>query len=99
MELIDHFTAPCGSNDQQKEGAGWELLRGFVDSVGFVEVENGVKFVCLNDEGCEESVMRKDADGHVDAECNGNVQETLDNKQVNGNPDEDGESAGEGGAI
>ncbi|XP_014890597.1 ankyrin repeat domain-containing protein SOWAHC [Poecilia latipinna] len=93
MELIDHFTAPCGSNDPQKEGAGWELLSGIVDSVGFVEVENGVKFVCLNGEGCEESVMRKDADGHVDAECNGNIQETLDNKQVNGNPDEDGEPA------
>uniref|UniRef100_A0A3B3YUV9 SOWAHA-C winged helix-turn-helix domain-containing protein n=1 Tax=Poecilia mexicana TaxID=48701 RepID=A0A3B3YUV9_9TELE len=68
MELIDHFTAPCGCNDPQKEGAGWELLSGIVDSVGFVEVENGVKFVCLNGEGCEESVMRKDADGHVDAE-------------------------------
>ncbi|XP_054887662.1 ankyrin repeat domain-containing protein SOWAHC [Poeciliopsis prolifica] len=93
MELIDRFTAPCDCNDQQKEGAGWELLRSIVDSVGFVEVENGVKFVCLNGEGCEESGMRKDADGHVDAECNGNVQETLDNKQVNGNPDEDGESA------
>uniref|UniRef100_A0A3B5M6C9 Sosondowah ankyrin repeat domain family member C n=1 Tax=Xiphophorus couchianus TaxID=32473 RepID=A0A3B5M6C9_9TELE len=93
MELIDHFTAPCGCNDQQKEGAGWELLRGIVDNVGFVEVENGVKFVCLNGEGCEESVMRKDADGHVDAECNGNIQETLDNKQVNDNPDEDGESS------
>uniref|UniRef100_A0A3P9PA12 Sosondowah ankyrin repeat domain family member C n=1 Tax=Poecilia reticulata TaxID=8081 RepID=A0A3P9PA12_POERE len=69
MELIDHFTAPCGCNDQQKEGAGWELLSGIVDSVAFVEVENGVKFVCLNGDGCEESVMRKDADGHVDAEC------------------------------
>uniref|UniRef100_A0A3B5MCL5 Sosondowah ankyrin repeat domain family member C n=1 Tax=Xiphophorus couchianus TaxID=32473 RepID=A0A3B5MCL5_9TELE len=78
MELIDHFTAPCGCNDQQKEGAGWELLRGIVDNVGFVEVENGVKFVCLNGEGCEESVMRKDADGHVDAECNGNIQETTE---------------------
>ncbi|MEQ2216396.1 hypothetical protein XENOCAPTIV_015650 [Xenoophorus captivus] len=90
MELIDHFTSPCGCNDQQKEGAEWELLSGIVDSVGFVKEENGVKFVCLNGDGSEESVMRPDANDHVDAECNGNIQETPDNKQVNGNPD-DGE--------
>ncbi|KAM4731047.1 ankyrin repeat domain-containing protein SOWAHC [Anableps anableps] len=94
MELIDHFTSSCGWNDQQKEVVGWELLRGIVDSVGFVEVEDGVKFVCLNGDGGEESVMRKDAGGHVDAECNGNIQETLDNKRVNGNPDDDGERTG-----
>lgn len=95
MELIDRFASPCGCNDQQKEGAGWESLRGVIDSVGFVKVENGGKFVCLNGDGCEESMMRKDADGHVDAECNGNIQETLDNKQVNGNPGDDGEKTGE----
>ncbi|MED6287382.1 hypothetical protein CHARACLAT_015747 [Characodon lateralis] len=93
MELIDHFTSPCGCNDQQKEGAEWELLSGIVDIVGFVKEENGVKFVCLNGDGSEESVMRTDANDHVDAECNGNIQETPDNKQVNGNPD-DGEQTG-----
>ncbi|KAM4561665.1 ankyrin repeat domain-containing protein SOWAHC [Fundulus diaphanus] len=89
MELIDHFTSPCGRDGQPKEGGEWEALRGVVDSVGFVKVEDGVKFVCLNGDGGEESVTREDASGHVDAECNGNVQETLDNKQMNGNPDDD----------
>nr|XP_020463325.1 ankyrin repeat domain-containing protein SOWAHC isoform X2 [Monopterus albus] len=31
--------------------------------------------------------MRTDADGHSNLECNGNIQETLDNNCVNGNPD------------
>ncbi|XP_015259620.1 PREDICTED: ankyrin repeat domain-containing protein SOWAHC-like [Cyprinodon variegatus] len=92
MELIDHFASPC--NEQQKEGAGWELLRGIVDSVGFVKVEDGEKFVCLNGDGSRESVMRQDANGHVNAECNGNIQAVQDNKQVNGNPDDDGGQTG-----
>uniref|UniRef100_A0A3Q2TEU4 Sosondowah ankyrin repeat domain family member C n=1 Tax=Fundulus heteroclitus TaxID=8078 RepID=A0A3Q2TEU4_FUNHE len=89
MELIDHFTSPRGRDGLPKEGGEWEALRGVVDSVGFVKVEDGVKFVCLNGDDGEESVTREDASGHVDAECNGNVQETLDNKQMNGNPDDD----------
>nr|XP_046260930.1 ankyrin repeat domain-containing protein SOWAHC isoform X2 [Scatophagus argus] len=88
MELIDHFLSICGNNDQPKEGVDREVLKRIVDSVGFVKVENGVKFVCLNADGSTESVMRTDRDGHDHAECNGNIQETLDDDDyVNGNPD------------
>ncbi|GLD59962.1 ankyrin repeat domain-containing protein SOWAHC-like protein [Lates japonicus] len=86
MELIDHFLSVLGENDQSKEGVDREALKRVVDNVGFVKVENGVKFVCLKTEGRAESVMRADADGYDQAECNGNIQETLDNN-VNGNPD------------
>uniref|UniRef100_A0A3Q3C2F4 Sosondowah ankyrin repeat domain family member C n=1 Tax=Haplochromis burtoni TaxID=8153 RepID=A0A3Q3C2F4_HAPBU len=48
MELIDHFLS---LNEQSKEGVDREVLKSIVDSVGFVKVENGVKFVCLNSEG------------------------------------------------
>lgn len=82
MELIDHFLS---LNDQSKESVDREVLKNIVDSVGFVKVENGVKFVCLNSEGSGESVMRTDAVSHDGAECNGNIQETLDNNCVNGN--------------
>ncbi|XP_005723315.1 ankyrin repeat domain-containing protein SOWAHC [Pundamilia nyererei] len=84
MELIDHFLS---LNEQSKEGVDREVLKSIVDSVGFVKVENGVKFVCLNSEGSGASVMRTDVDGHDGAECNGNIQETLDNNCVNGNHD------------
>ncbi|XP_069010652.1 ankyrin repeat domain-containing protein SOWAHC [Embiotoca jacksoni] len=93
MELIDHFRSLGGENDQSDEGVDREVLKRIVDNVGFVKMENGVKFVCLNREGSDESVMRADSDGHASAECNGNIQETLDNKYVNGNPD-DGDQTG-----
>lgn len=96
MELIDHFLSDQGENDQSREGVDREVLKRIVDSVGFVKVENGVKFVCLNTGGSVESVMRTDADGCDQAECNGNVRETLDNS-VNGNPD-NGDQTGEGDA-
>ncbi|XP_035532705.1 ankyrin repeat domain-containing protein SOWAHC [Morone saxatilis] len=84
MELIDHFLSIWGKNDQSKEGVEREMLTRIVDNVGFVKVENGVTFVCLKAEGSEVSVMRTD----TDAECNGNIQETVDdNNYVNGNPD------------
>uniref|UniRef100_A0A3Q4GB50 Sosondowah ankyrin repeat domain family member C n=1 Tax=Neolamprologus brichardi TaxID=32507 RepID=A0A3Q4GB50_NEOBR len=67
MELIDHFLS---LNEQSKEGVDREVLKSIVDSVGFVKVENGVKFVCLNSEGSGASVMRTDVDGHDGAECN-----------------------------
>ncbi len=92
MELIDHFLSIRGGNDQSEEGVDLEVLTRIVDSVGFIKVENGVKFVLLNAGGSAESVMPTDTDGHDHAECNGNVnvniQETLDdNSCVNGNPD------------
>ncbi|XP_023149984.2 ankyrin repeat domain-containing protein SOWAHC [Amphiprion ocellaris] len=87
MELIDHFLSLREENDQLKEGVDREVLKRIVDSVGFVKVEDGVKFVCLSSEGSAESVMRSDADGHDHAECNGNIQERLDNNYVNGNPE------------
>ncbi|XP_070832729.1 ankyrin repeat domain-containing protein SOWAHC [Chaetodon trifascialis] len=99
MELIDHFLSIQGRNDQSKEGVDREALKSIVDSVGFVKVEDGVKFVCLNAEGGAESVMRADTDGHDHAECNGNIQETLDdNNCVNGNPD-DGEQTGRSSSL
>ncbi|XP_047456160.1 ankyrin repeat domain-containing protein SOWAHC [Mugil cephalus] len=97
MELIDHFLSACGKNDQSKEGVDREALKRIVDGVGVVKVENGVKFVCLDAEGDAGSVMRTSAGGHDHAECNGNIQETLDNEYVNGNPD-NGEQAGSAGA-
>uniref|UniRef100_UPI0037E7BF9A ankyrin repeat domain-containing protein SOWAHC n=1 Tax=Semicossyphus pulcher TaxID=241346 RepID=UPI0037E7BF9A len=92
MELIDHFLSASGENDQSKEGVEIEELKRIVDSVGYVQVENGVKFVCLNTEGITESVMRADTDGHDHAECNGNIQETLDNSYVNSNNDNGGQT-------
>ncbi|XP_040913659.1 ankyrin repeat domain-containing protein SOWAHC [Toxotes jaculatrix] len=86
MELIDHFLSVLGGNDQSKKGVDREVLKRIVDNVGLVKVENGVKFVCLKTEGSAESVMCTDADGYNQAECNGNIQETLVNG-VNGNPD------------
>lgn len=93
MELIDHFLSGLRENDPSKEATDREVVKRIVDNVGFVKVENGVKFVCLNADGSAESVMRADADGCDRAECNGNIQETLDNS-VNGNPD-NGEQTGE----
>ncbi|CAG5865468.1 unnamed protein product [Menidia menidia] len=87
MELIDHFISHGGCNDQSEEEVEREVLNRIVDNVCGVEVENGVKFVYLDTEGGVGSVMRKDADGPDRTECNGNVKETLDNKIVNGNPD------------
>lgn len=87
MELIDHFLSAWGGNDQAKGEAHREVLKHIVDNVGFVKVENGVNFVCLNASGRADSAMRTDADGHDDAECNGNIHETLDNNCINGNPD------------
>ncbi|XP_034549322.1 ankyrin repeat domain-containing protein SOWAHC [Notolabrus celidotus] len=88
MELIEHFQSVWGETDPSKEGVDREVLQRIVENVGFVQVENGVKFVCLNTEGITESVMRGDIDGHDHAECNGNIQETLDNNYVNTNTDE-----------
>uniref|UniRef100_A0A4W6F208 SOWAHA-C winged helix-turn-helix domain-containing protein n=1 Tax=Lates calcarifer TaxID=8187 RepID=A0A4W6F208_LATCA len=68
MELIDHFLSVLGENDQSKEGVDREALKRVVDNVGFVKVENGVKFVCLKIEGRAESVMCADADGYDQAE-------------------------------
>ncbi|XP_054471023.1 ankyrin repeat domain-containing protein SOWAHC [Anoplopoma fimbria] len=87
MELMDHFLSVSRKNDQSKEGVDGEALKSIVDNVGFVEVENDVTFVCLNPEGSAESVVRADTGGRDHAECNGNIQETLDNHCVNGNPD------------
>lgn len=98
MELIDHFLSIWGKNDQAEEEVDREVLKRVVDNVGFVEVENGVTFVCLNSEGSAESVMRADTGGHDHAECNGNIQETLDNNYVNGNTD-NGEQTGEPRAL
>lgn len=99
MELIDHFLSVWGQNDQSKEDVDRELLTRVVDNVGVVKVENGVKFVCLHAGGSAESVMRADTDGHDHAECNGNIQETVDdNNYVNGNPD-NGAQTGERHAL
>ncbi|XP_020491305.2 ankyrin repeat domain-containing protein SOWAHC [Labrus bergylta] len=90
MELIDHFLSICRENDPTKKGVDREVVQRIVDNVGSVQVENGVKFVCLDTEGIAASVMRGDTDGHDHAECNGNNQETLDNSYVNINTDNDG---------
>lgn len=94
MELIDHFLSVLRENDQSKERVDREALTRIVDSVAFVKVEDGVKFVCLKAEGSAGSVMRADTGGHDHAECNGNIQED-DNNYVNGNPDTR-EQTGEG---
>lgn len=96
MELIDHFLSDCGRNDHSTEGLDCEALKRVVESVGFVKVEDGVKFVCLNGEGNAGSVMRAGTDGRNHEECNGNIHETLhDSNCVNGNPDNTAQ-AGEG---
>ncbi|XP_037344323.2 ankyrin repeat domain-containing protein SOWAHC [Pungitius pungitius] len=84
MELIDHFLSVSGEEDRSNGAAAREALKGIVDNVGFVKVENGVTFVCLITEGSAESVMSAGTDGHDHTECNGNIQETLDNN--NGEP-------------
>uniref|UniRef100_A0A671W9T7 Sosondowah ankyrin repeat domain family member C n=1 Tax=Sparus aurata TaxID=8175 RepID=A0A671W9T7_SPAAU len=60
MELIDHFLSVLRENDQSKERVDREALTRIVDSVAFVKVEDGVKFVCLKAEGSAGSVMRAD---------------------------------------
>lgn len=88
MELIDHFLSTWRENEQSEQGLDREALKRVVDSVGFVKVEDGVKFVCLNAKGSAGSVMRADTDGRDHEECNGNIQETpRDDDCVNGNPD------------
>lgn len=96
MELIEHFLSVCGRNDQAKEGLGSEALERVIESVGFVKVEGGVKFVCINSDGSAGSVMRADTGGHIHEECNGNVHEMVDDSNyVNGNHDNTAQ-AGEG---
>lgn len=82
IELIDHFLSDCVENESSEDEERREILRRIVDTVGFVKVEDGVKFVCLNSESSAESVMRSgsDADGQPRTECNGNIH------FVNGNP-------------
>ncbi|XP_074550542.1 ankyrin repeat domain-containing protein SOWAHC [Halichoeres trimaculatus] len=92
MELIEHFQSVWGETDPSKEGVDREALQRIVENVGFVQVEDGVKFVCLNTEGITESVMRGDTDGRDHAECNGNIQKTLDNNYVNSNTDNEGQT-------
>lgn len=92
MELIDHFLSIKEKNDPPREEVDCDTLTRIVDTVGFVKVENGVKFVCLNTECSLESVMRTDAENQDHAECNGNIP---DNNCVNGNPD-NGDQTGEG---
>ncbi|XP_051937637.1 ankyrin repeat domain-containing protein SOWAHC [Hippocampus zosterae] len=87
MELIDHFaTTWGGASDPLKEE---EALKRVVDKLGVVEVESGVKYVCLNEVNSARSVTRVDGDGHEHAtEFNGDVRETAnDNNLVSGNPD------------
>ncbi|RVE58135.1 hypothetical protein OJAV_G00206190 [Oryzias javanicus] len=85
MELMDHFLSHRGcNNDQSDEGVYREVLRRIVDSVCSVKVEDGVKYVCLN---AERSAMLSESGGPDQAECNGNIREALDNKHVNGNPE------------
>lgn len=88
MELIEHFLSVCGRNDQAREGLDGEALKRVVESVGFIKVEDGVKFVCLNSEGSAGSVMRAGTGGHNHEECNGNIHEMVrDSNYVNGNHD------------
>lgn len=90
IELIDHFLSDCVENESSEDEERREILRRIVDTVGFVKVEDGVKFVCLNSESSAESVMRSgsDADGQPRTECNGNIH------FVNGNPG-NGQQTGE----
>ncbi|XP_061548054.1 ankyrin repeat domain-containing protein SOWAHC [Phycodurus eques] len=71
MELIDHFMATGGGGrDPSKDE---EVLRRVVDTLGVVEVESGVKYVRLSEDG----------DTHEHAtECNGNVHRTPDNSNL-----------------
>ncbi|XP_062288272.1 ankyrin repeat domain-containing protein SOWAHC [Scomber scombrus] len=85
MELIDHFLSIWEENDPSKEEVERETLKGIVDAVGFVKVEDGVKFVCLSGEFTAESVMRTDAERNDHAESNGNGN-LQDNDCDNGNP-------------
>lgn len=95
MELIEHFQSVWGRNDQTKEGLDSEAWKHVVESVGFVKVEDGVKFVCLNREGSAGSPMRAGTGGHDHEECNGNIREMEhDSNYVNGNHDNT-EPAGE----
>lgn len=87
MELIDHFLSAGGENDQSKAGVDREVVQRVVDSVGFVEVEGGVKFVRLNADGSAGAVMRASTDGRDHEECNGNIEEARHNNRVNGNPE------------
>lgn len=96
MELIEHFQSVWGESDPSKEGVDREALQRIVENVGSVQVENGVKFVCLNTEGVTESVMRGDTGGRDHAECNGNIQETVDNNYVNA---DNGGRTGEGNTF
>lgn len=96
MELIEHFASVCGRRDQAKEELDGEALKRVVESVAFVKVEDGVKFVCLDREGSVGSVMRAGTGGHHHEECNGNIHEMVhDSDCVNGNHD-NREQAGEG---
>lgn len=96
MELTEHFLSVCGRNDQVKEGLDSEALKRVVESVGFLKVEDGVKFICLNSEGSAGSVMRAGTGGHNHEECNGNIHEMVHGSNyVNGNYD-NAERAGEG---
>lgn len=83
MELIDHFLSDCGGETGPSEVE--EMVRGIVDTVGLVKVEDGVKFVCLKSENSDdgEVMMRSgsDAHGQPHSECNGNIH------FVNGNHD------------
>lgn len=93
MELIDHFLSIWKGDDQSKEEMDCEVLKRIVENVGFVKVEDGVKFVCLSS---AESVMRTDTDSHDHEECNGNIPAALhDNNYVNGNPDNGGQTGEE----
>ncbi|XP_061580494.1 ankyrin repeat domain-containing protein SOWAHC [Cololabis saira] len=86
-ELIHHFTSLSGGcKDQSSEGLDPETLTRIVDGVGFVKVEDGVRFVCLKAEGSVEEEMRTDP-----AEMNGN---TLDDTCVNGNPENNRDKTG-----
>lgn len=96
MELIDHFLSIWKGDDQSKEEMDCEVLERVVESVGYVKVEDGVKFVCLSSEGSAGSALRTDTDGRDHGECNGNVQATLrDDNYVNGNLDNGGQTGEE----
>lgn len=99
MELIEHFISVCGRNDQARADLDSEALKRVVESVAFVKVEDGVKFVCVISEGSAGSVMRAGTGGHNHEECNGNIPEMVhDSNYVNGNHDNT-EPAGEGETV
>ncbi|CAB1328746.1 unnamed protein product [Coregonus sp. 'balchen'] len=68
MDLLDHFESVWKS-DSSKKTLFNERLNRHVDSVAFIKLEDGVKFVCLK-ENSTSSVMRTDPGN--DGECNGN---------------------------